>query len=79
MLVKIVKMLIVSSSLYNVYYKYISSENEFQTFHIQDTSEVEKVEWKTISELRTLNCNKDLRSILLYPYKKFTYHNALFN
>lgn len=64
---------------HNIYYKYIAFENEFTKFHIQDTSEVDLVEWKTISELRTLNCNKDLRSILTYPNKKFTYHKVLFN
>jgi len=63
---------------HNIYYKYITTENEFSNFHIQDVSEVEKVEWKTIAELRNLNCNKDLRSILLYPTKNFTYHKCLF-
>jgi ADP-ribose pyrophosphatase YjhB (NUDIX family) len=64
---------------HNIYYKYITSENEFTEFKIQDVSEVEKVEWKTISELRKMNCNKDLRSLLLYPYKKFSYHTVIFS
>ena len=63
---------------HNIYYKYITTDTEFSEFHIQDVSEVEKVEWKTIAELRNLNCNKDLRSILLYPTKNFTYHKCLF-
>jgi 8-oxo-dGTP pyrophosphatase MutT (NUDIX family) len=63
---------------HNIYYKYLTVENEFTNFQITDTSEVEKVEWKTIGELRTMNCNKDLRSILLYPIKKYSYHSIIF-
>ena len=64
---------------HNVYYKYITTENEFTEFKITDISEVETVEWKTIAELRKMNCNKDLRSLLLYPTKSFSYHKILFN
>jgi len=46
-------------------------------FKIIDKHEVDKVHWMTLPELRTVECNKDLRSILQYPQKKFTFHYSL--
>lgn len=63
----------------NVYYKYECLENEFTEFTIHDTIEVEEVGWKTIQELRQLICNKDIRSILNYKNRIYTYHTNLFN
>ena len=63
----------------NVYYKYECLENEFTEFTIHDTIEVEEVGWKTIQELRQLTCNKDIRSILNYKNRIYTYHTNLFN
>jgi 8-oxo-dGTP pyrophosphatase MutT (NUDIX family) len=63
----------------NIYYKYICVENQFTEFHIHDTNEVEEVSWKTIKELRNMNCNKDIRSLLNYKTKRYAYHNHLFN
>jgi 8-oxo-dGTP pyrophosphatase MutT (NUDIX family) len=62
----------------NTYYKYVCYDEEFTEFNIQDKNEVECVEWKTMEELRELNCNKDLRSLLLYPEKKYSYHYVIF-
>jgi 8-oxo-dGTP pyrophosphatase MutT (NUDIX family) len=62
----------------NTYYKYVCYDEEFTVFNIQDKNEVECVEWKTMEELRELNCNKDLRSLLLYPEKKYSYHYVIF-
>ena len=44
---------------------------------IIDRHEVDKINWMTISEIRKLECNKDLRSILQYPERKFVFHNTL--
>jgi 8-oxo-dGTP pyrophosphatase MutT (NUDIX family) len=62
----------------NTYYKYVCYDGEFTTFDVQDKNEVECVEWKTMEELRELNCNKDLRSLLLFPEKKYSYHYVIF-
>ena len=63
----------------NVYYKYECSENQFTDFTIHDTNEVEEVAWKSIHELRQLVCNKDIRSLLNYKTRVYTYHTNIFN
>ena len=45
----------------------------------KDRAEIDKVNWITLEEIKGLNCNKDLRSILQYPLKKFSFHNILYN
>jgi 8-oxo-dGTP pyrophosphatase MutT (NUDIX family) len=53
--------------------------NKYNTFNIKDTFEVDVVEWKTFSELKKLSCNKDIRAIITYPEKQYTYHNLIFS
>ena len=62
----------------NTYFILEVDEDDYQTFNIKDTREVSEVSWKTIDELKTINCNKDIRNILQYPAKKFYYHNFIF-
>lgn len=57
---------------------YVESVDEYKEFNIRDTYEVDIVEWKKFSELKNLSCNKDIRSIITYPEKKFNYHNLIF-
>jgi len=57
---------------------YVDSIDEYNEFNIRDTYEVDIVEWKSFSELKGLSCNKDIRSVITYPEKKFNYHNLLF-
>lgn len=60
---------------HNVYFLVlVTSHLKLRT---RDKEEVDKVNWMTIDELRTLECNKDLRSILQYPNRKFTFHTML--
>jgi len=44
---------------------------------IRDRAEIDKVNWLTLDEIRLLECNKDLRSILQYPQRKFNFHSSL--
>jgi ADP-ribose pyrophosphatase YjhB (NUDIX family) len=48
-------------------------------FKIHDKNEVDKVCWMTLNELKQVDCNKDLRSILQYPAKKFLFHTTLYD
>ena len=57
---------------------YVDSIDEYNQFSINDTYEVDIVEWKSFSELKNLSFNKDIRSIITYPEKKFNYHNLIF-
>jgi 8-oxo-dGTP pyrophosphatase MutT (NUDIX family) len=52
--------------------------NLYNEFNITDTFEVDLVEWKSVSELRQLDCNKDIRAVLTYPEKKLACHQLLF-
>ena len=63
----------------NVYFIYHTTREQFNKFTIYDNYEVGEVAWKTIDELRGLTCNKDIRAILKYPYKRQPYHEAIFN
>jgi len=60
---------------HNVYYVILVTQHG--KFRIQDKNEVDKVHWMSLPELRTVECNKDLRSILQFPQKKFTFHLQL--
>jgi len=62
----------------NTYFILESCENKYNNFRINDTNEVCEVAWKTISELKELICNKDIRNILQYPSKKFRYHEYIY-
>ena len=46
---------------------------------IRDRGEVDKVNWISLTELRDtqMDCNKDLRSIMQYPTRKFAFHALL--
>jgi hypothetical protein len=57
---------------------YVNNIEEYNEFSIKDKYEVDIVEWKSFSELKALSCNKDIRSVITYPEKKFNYHNLLF-
>lgn len=60
---------------HNVYFVYeLSSHSKLRS---RDHAEVDKVSWMTLDELRTVDCNKDLRSILQYPSRKFSFHQTL--
>ena len=60
---------------HNVYFVVNITNNP--KLRIRDKGEIDKVSWMTINELRGLNCNKDLRSILQYPARKFAFHQHL--
>lgn len=45
----------------------------------KDRAEIDKVNWMTLEEIKGLQCNKDLRSILQFPMKRFSFHNILYN
>lgn len=62
----------------NVYFIYHTTKDQLSRFTIYDNYEVGEVSWKTIDELKQLQCNKDLRAILKYPYKRQTYHDIIF-
>ncbi len=47
-------------------------------FEIRDQNEIDKVEWKTFSELKANICNKDIRLILNYPEKIFSFHSLIY-
>jgi 8-oxo-dGTP pyrophosphatase MutT (NUDIX family) len=57
---------------------YVDNIDDYKDFSIKDTYEVDTVEWKSFSELKNLSCNKDIRSIITYPEKKFNYHNLIY-
>ena len=63
----------------NIYYRYDCVEKQFTEFTVHDTNEVEEVGWKSITELRGLVCNKDIRSLLNYQNRLYTYHTNVFN
>lgn len=60
---------------HNVYF--IVPLEQHAKFKIHDRAEVDKVCWMTLQELKQVDCNKDLRSILQYPQKKFLFHTTL--
>jgi bis(5'-nucleosidyl)-tetraphosphatase len=62
----------------NYYYVVKAREEDYTNFFIHDKNEVDKVEWKSIEELKEVKCNKDIRSILLFPEKKYLYHQIIF-
>ena len=47
----------------------VYNEEKYNSFDIKDKFEVDLVEWKYLSELKSLSCNKDIRNILCYPEK----------
>jgi len=63
----------------NTYFLLEVNENDYQSFNIKDTREVCEVSWKTVEELKNINCNKDIRNILQYPVKKCYYHLFIFD
>ncbi len=60
---------------HNVYFVVLIQHNP--KLRIRDKGEVDKVNWMTLDEIRGLECNKDLRSILQYPQRKFNFHQCL--
>lgn len=63
----------------NTYFILEVNEDNYQAFNIQDREEICEVTWKSISELRRLHCNKDIRNLLQYPTKNYHYHRMIFN
>lgn len=61
---------------HNVYFVYQVSSNHAK-LQSRDHAEIDKVSWMTLEELRNFECNKDLRSILQYPTRKFGFHHLL--
>ena len=62
----------------NTYFITDVDAKDYQFFKIRDRREIGEVGWKTIDELRLLRCNKDIRNILLYPFKKYHYHHLIY-
>ena len=62
----------------NTYFIMEVDAKDYQFFKIRDRKEIGEVAWKTIDELRVLRCNKDIRNILLYPFKTYYYHHLIF-
>ena len=63
----------------NVYFIYHTSKELLNNFTIYDNYEVGEVDWKTFDELKDLTCNKDIRAILKYPQKKYSFHEPIFS
>jgi 8-oxo-dGTP pyrophosphatase MutT (NUDIX family) len=63
----------------NTYFITDVDAKDYQFFKIRDRREIGEVGWKTIDELRLLRCNKDIRNILLYPFKTYHYHHLIFH
>lgn len=63
----------------NVYFIYHTTKQQISNFTIYDNYEVGEVSWKTMDELKSLTCNKDIRAILKYPYKRQSYHEIIFS
>lgn len=63
----------------NVYFIMHTTKEEFKNFVIHDNYEVSEVCWKSVSELRRVQANKDLRAILQYPRQKKAFHRAIYN
>jgi len=61
---------------HNVYF--VVHLDQHEKFNIVDKCEIDKVHWMTLDECKHVVCNKDLRSILQYPEKKFHFHHLLF-
>jgi bis(5'-nucleosidyl)-tetraphosphatase len=60
----------------NNYFLLYTDENKYKEFDIKDDNfEIKSVSWKTIEELKTLICNKDLRKLLNYTIPKNSHHN----
>ena len=62
----------------NTYFIIDVEESDYCTFHIRDRKEILDVGWKSMDELRKLECNKDIRTILTYPNKIYSYHKLVF-
>ena len=62
----------------NTYFIMEVNESEYNNFNINDTREISEVSWKSIDELKEINCNKDIRNVLQYPEKRYYYHNFIF-
>jgi ADP-ribose pyrophosphatase YjhB (NUDIX family) len=60
---------------HNVYFVAIIQQHP--KLRIRDKAEIDKVNWMTLEEIKRLECNKDLRSILYYPNRKFAFHIPL--
>jgi len=63
----------------NVYFIYHTSKEVINNFTIYDNYEVGEVAWKTLDELKDLTCNKDIRAILKFPRKRYSFHDPIFN
>ena len=53
----------------NIYFLIIL-KSDYDNLNTRDTKEIERVEWKTIAELKSGNSNRDLRSFLQKIKKK---------
>lgn len=62
----------------NVYFVKHVDKSDYQRFDIQDVHEVGEVAWKTISELKSMKCNKDLRAVLSFPRNNQHYYNIVY-
>ncbi len=63
----------------NVYFIYHCKMQSFNSFKIQDKYEVGEVAWKSVSDLRKLTANKDVRAVLRYPNRVFPYHRIIYS
>lgn len=51
----------------NIYYILYTDDILYREFKIHDVNEIDQVLWKTLEELHTMVCNKDIRAILKNP------------
>lgn len=62
----------------NIYFIIHTDRSLIKDFHINDVNEVCLVEWKTLEQMKTLDCNKDIRAVINYPQKNFSYHKKIY-
>ena len=60
---------------HNIYFVVLI--NHHSKLKIRDKTEIDKVNWMTLEEIKALECNKDLRSIMQYPNRRFAFHGIL--
>jgi 8-oxo-dGTP pyrophosphatase MutT (NUDIX family) len=72
----------------NIYFIFHTTKEAFCRFSPVDRKEVERVEWKTLDELRTIvstshilpiTANKDIRQVIRYPQRVFPFHRTIYN
>jgi 8-oxo-dGTP pyrophosphatase MutT (NUDIX family) len=72
----------------NIYFIFHTTKEALCGFSPVDRKEVEKVEWKTLDELKSIvssshlfpiTANKDIRQVIRYPERVFPFHRTIYN